>query len=368
MDVNYNDALQGDIQGQALEVYDETARRMEAAVAAFRSYYSSMNPLPIEPNYPAMPNLAEKPQIARFLGLKQIGMVLGLLGSVILSASHTIPVFMGKASALEINLLSFEGLVAISVFVMIEVGLVTFAYSKIEGSPNSETAKQVQELTGWGLKFILAIAVLANVYYVLSGNTTIPTEGFFASAWYWTRVIIFLLIGASAPLVALITGDILAMDVLRHKATIKRDNQAWEDKKALDMQTWENKVDAIKARYQDELAKWNAGLNNAWQASKAKWGGSVNIQISKPEIKQLETVSNSSKQLDYTQSLTQKAALQYIQDKADEYKAIAKTVREQNPTANQRDIAEAISRAMTGEERGYMTVIRAYKKLGIEME
>lgn len=65
--------------------------------------------------------------------------------------------------------------------------------------------------------------------------------------------------------------------------------------------------------------------------------------------------------------LNQKVAIQCIRDNQEKYETIRKSVLEQNPTANKRDIAEAIAIAMTGDAKGYMTVMRAYKQLDIEL-
>lgn len=316
------------------QIYDETTARIEAAYQGFRAMYSTMNPMPA------------LPQSRKFRpSVKQIGMGTGLAGSVIVSASHVVPVFLGIESISQLNLLSIEFFIGLATFAMIEMGVISFAYSATEDEGNADAAHRVRQYTRNGMWFIVLIAVLANVYYVLNFNHAIPSDGFVSDIWQWVRITIFLLIGASAPVIAFITGDILAIDVLKHRAMQRKEMQA----------------------YQEEMRQWNEGLNNSWNAQKSRWGASVKIEVSKPEVKQLETVANSSKQLDYSQSLSQKAAIQYIKDNQSEYETIAKTVINSNPKATQKDIAEAIAEAMTGDRRGYMTVIRAYKKLDYEM-
>lgn len=378
--MDYNDSQQNEPT-----IYDEAAQRVEAAYRAYRAGYEVMKPPPKEPTLPPAPvpspkpSIEDKPVETAFWGHKQWGMIAGLVGSVIVSASHTIPVFLGLSSISEINLLSVEFIIGLSIFVMIEMSVIVFAYSATESEGNSDTAHRVKSFTRGGMWFIVTIAILANVYYVLAANIAIPTEGFMAASWGWIRVTIFLLIGTSAPVIAFMTGDILAVDILKHRAKTRRDMQIWEEKLNRDLEAWnlkngaefaewEEKCEARQRKYETALQTWNNELHAAWNTQKARWGASVNIQVSKPEPKQLETVSNSFSTPDYTQTLTQKAAMQYIQEKAEEYKLIAKTVREQNPTANQKDIAAAIAEAMTGDARGYMTVIRAYKKLNIDME
>lgn len=378
---NYNEFIQGDDDKQ-LGIYDETAQRIQAAYLAFRQLYEVQHAIPKEPNYPVKPDVSakplveEKPKEGRFLGFKQVGMLLALVGSIIVSTSHSIPVFLNKASIYEVNWWSFEAVVSSSILVMIELALVTFAYSTIENTPSSETTKKVQWITSKGLWFIFAIAVLANVYYVLQSGTSVDTD--FSDIWSWIRIAIFLLVGTSAPLTALMTGDILAVDVLRHKANYRRDVQAWEEKSQReldnwqarvdsDIQAWELKVKSIRADYEQRQSEWSSNLHQAWNAQKAKWGASVNIQVSKPEIKQLETantVSDSLGQSDRSKTLNMKGALQYIQLHELELETVLQTVLDTNPNATQSERAMALAEKISGDARGYKTVIRAYKSLG----
>lgn len=309
-------------------MYDETQQRVEAAYQGFRAVYTVMKPPPIAPKASGW---------FAWISPKHFAMLLGLIGSVIVSASHTVPVFTGKDSIDELQF-DISMVIGLAAFVMIEIMSISLSYSHTESMANNDTVLRVNRYVKWGKWFVVFVMAVANIYYVL-GSNGIPVPDIF-------RLVIFLSVGLSAPIIAFLTGDILAIDVMKHNAKNRRD-----------MQT-----------YEEALKQWADGLATSWASQKNRWGGGVNIQVSKPEIKQLETVSNSSKQSSEGQTLTQKAAMQYISEKAEEYKEIAKTVREQNPTANQKDIAAAIAEAMTGDERGYMTVIRAYKKLNIEME
>jgi hypothetical protein len=242
------------------QVYDEATQRVEAAYRAFRAGYEVMKPPP------------QSPESKRFLfGVKQYGMFAGLIGSVIVSASHTIPVFLGLKSVGEINLTSFEFIVGMAIFVMIEMSVIVFAYSATESEGNTDTAHRVRSFTRGGMWFIVTIAVLANVYYVLAANINIPSQGFIAVSWEWIRVAIFLLIGTSAPVIAFMTGDILAIDVLKHNSKNRRDMQM----------------------YEEAFKEWNNGLAASWAAQKNRWGGSVNINVSKPENVYLSAQTDS---------------------------------------------------------------------------
>lgn len=314
------------------QIYDDNQQRIEMAYQAFKGAYQVMKPPPIHPT-------ANKFQY----GAKQYGMTLGLIGSVIVSASHTIPVFLGKASVGDIVFWSYEFIVGLAIFVMIEISIITFAYSATESEGNHDTANRVRNFTRGGMWFIVTIAILANVYYVLTANVTIPQDGIIAAIWEWVRVTIFLLIGTSAPVIAFMAGDILAIDVLKHNAKIRRDLQT----------------------YQDTLQEWQAGLNASWAAQKAKWGGAVNIQVSKPEPKMLEnTVSDGLGQSNRGKTLNMKGALHYITEHELELETTLKTVLDSNPNATQSERAMALAEKISGDSRGYKTVIRAYQQLG----
>lgn len=230
-------------------VYDDAQTRIEAAYKAFRAGYEVMKP---------PPQMAEVNR--SFFGFKQVGMLLALIGSVIVSASHTVPVFLGISSITEINIASAEFVIAVAVFVMIEMAVVTFAYSATESEANVEAAHHVKRITRWGMWFIVTIMILGNVYYVLSSNVEIPTEGWLAGVWAFTRLTIFLLIGTSAPVVAFMTGDILAIDVIKHRAKSKR----------------------AELDYSQAYNEWLEGLQASWNAQKRRWGGNVDIQITTP--------------------------------------------------------------------------------------
>jgi hypothetical protein len=341
---NYNDEMTGD--ENSLNIYDEAGQRAERAFRAFRALYEVQNPQPKESSSPALPiqddkpSVADKPIIAPFVGNKQRGMIAGLLGSVIVSASHVIPVFLNKPSIYAVSWFSFEAIVGLSIFTMMELGLVTYAYSSVENSPTSESAKKVQWITNKGLYFILTIAVMANIYYVLQSSTSIAID--FSDVWGWVRIVIFLFIGTSAPLTALMTGDILAMDVLRHRANARRDIQLWEEKLERDLEAWrtktareyaqwESKCEAIKADYDSRLNQWNEGLKQSWDRNKAKWDGAVNIQVAKPEPARLslseQTDSRQTKSgMGYGRlSNATDEAYQWLIDNPDSQ---AKTVRE----------------------------------------
>jgi hypothetical protein len=321
-------------------IHEQVADQFTSAYEGFKRTYQTMNP---PPEFIVADEFK--------LGWKQYGMMVGIVASVIVSGSHTIPIIVGVNNVNAITVL-----IGLSAFVMIEVMLIILAYSSTEQQfkAHDDIRSRVKNFTRAGFYFVLFVAVAANIIYVIEHNMVIPQERLLLIAWQGIRLIVYLAIGISAPVIAFITGEIIAVDVLEHRSR-------------------QNKLDK---EWQTLMQEWQEALNRSWTSQRKKWG--VDIQIdnrvkrlssdNQNEYEELpETVSNSSKQLDYGQSLTQKAAVQYIGDNQNEYEELRKTVLDSNPTANKRDVAEAVAIAMTGDPRGYMTVIRAYKKLGLEL-
>jgi len=228
------------------QVYDEITARLNAAFEGFKRAYEVMNPPPV------------KPQDKNFKPTaKHFGMTLGLVGAVIVSVSHTVPIFLGVESISHVKIASIEFIIALAIFVMLEMGIISFGYSSTESEGTTDTAKKVRRFTRGGMWYVVTIAILANVYYVLSSNIEIPSEGVLAWIWEFARVVIFLLIGASAPVVAFINGDILAIDVLKQRSANRK----------------------AQEKYQSEYEEWYSSMLNSWNAQKKKWGGQVNVQI-----------------------------------------------------------------------------------------
>jgi hypothetical protein len=101
------------------------------------------------------------------------------------------------------------------------------------------------------------VAVAANVHATL-GQAGVPLpEGI--------NALILLLLGISAPTLAVISGDILAVEFLKaanRKARIERD-------------------------YAEAYAQWTDGLNRAWASQQARWGVRVEIKsepLSVPDV------------------------------------------------------------------------------------
>jgi hypothetical protein len=241
------------------QIYDETAATIEAAFLGFERVYSVQHP---KPEYNA--------QNRGVFGAKHIGLAAALIGSIIVSASHTIPVFLGIASITDVQF-DTSLAIALAAFVMVEIGIITFAYSATESAIHKDELHRVRAFTNAGKWFIAFIMLIANIYYVLQSNNVIPAD--IGGMWHGVRIVIYLAIGASAPVVAFITGDILAIDVLKHRSRQK----------------------TAQELYEQQMVEWREGLNEAWGKAKGKWGANVDIQVSKPvEIQNRHILSVST--------------------------------------------------------------------------
>lgn len=207
--------------------YDEMAARHNAAFAAFNSIFEAKFPRPV------------KPPIERDSLFVPLALVVMIVASVGVSGSRTILEFGG-------------GVVGLAAFIMIEGAIVTYAFFKTRRDFTEARLKTIQKRAGAGLGLALVVAVVANVRHSLiaDGEQTLS----------WINTAIQIAIGFSAPALAFISGDIMAVEVMA------------------------NMVKARKAdrTYQQVVAKWERAKNTAWNAEKSRWG--VKIEVMKPPV------------------------------------------------------------------------------------
>ena len=312
-----------------IQVYDDEAMRLQAAFEGFKTVYTTMHTPPQEMDTRQF-----------WMSFKTVAILFGLIGAVVVSASHTVPVLVGVESIMDIGI-GIEFVIGVASFVMIEIMAIVFAYNAIETeTANQDMIKRVNRNMKLGKWFIVAIMVIFNIYYVLTSNG-IPL-------YEWMRITIFLFIGTSAPVVAFLTGEIWAIDKIKHGSKMRRENEA----------------------YQTAYSEWEIGLINSWNAQKKKWGGQVSIQVE--PVQQSQTVSDSP-QLSLPsgqsqtvsdsrrKSLSQKMVVAWIDKNGNQWMDVVE------PTMTQVEKCEAISELIIGDSTGYKTVERAFKKMKIEL-
>lgn len=183
-------------------------------------------------------------------------LVYGVLGalvsaSVIVSAYHTIPIFVGS----DLTVITF--IVGLAVFVMVELGIVSLTYINIKKSyelnPDKHTSVLKWLQVGLALVFIVGLGV--NVY------SEVMKTGF---AHPLVDLIIRILVGLSAPVMAFVSGEVIAMigvDAQHQQRAFNREHAA-------------NMV-----AYQDKfLAWWDARKNKILQSVMVTKEPAVNSQ------------------------------------------------------------------------------------------
>ncbi len=211
---------------------NERMQRELEIMQQYRVYYEARNPMPVREVYAADNRLI-------YIALTAL-----VIASVIVSAYHTIPIFVGE----DLTIITF--IVGLAVFTMVELGIVSLTYINIKKAYELNANKHADVLkwlrAGLGLVFIVGVG--ANVY------STTRDAGFTAPV---IDLAIRIVVGLSAPVTAFVCGEVLAMTGV--------DGQAKQ--RLLDT---EHAVKLVE--YQEEFLK-------AWDARKSKWVGAVRVSI-----------------------------------------------------------------------------------------
>lgn len=208
--------------------FDELAIRHNAAMAAFKTMHEARHPLPI------------KEQISRDVVslIIVLALTIVMVAAVIVSSSRTIDEFGG-------------GSIGFIAFVMIEGGIMAYAFFRARRNASEDRlAKTVRWATA-GLILTFIVGLGANIDATLKHNgLTLPKE---------IDTIIHLLVAVSAPTLAFISSDVLAIELMA--TDIKR--RKAEDSHRL------------------ALNEWWVGFNRSWAAQQKNWGVRVDLEQAK---------------------------------------------------------------------------------------
>lgn len=221
--------------------FDQFAERYEAAYAAFKRTY--------ELRYPPPP----KPKVEQDNRPIVIVLISMLIASIGVSGSRTIEEFGGFP-------------VGYAAFAMLEGAIIAYAFfrkrrASEEPPANDNEGKKrllntrlenTRQLATIGLIMAFAVALVANVDAVLRESGIQTGEG--------VDLIISLLVAASAPTLAFISGDMLAIETMAADSKKRKAQQEY---------------DAL-------LTAWLEGLNSSWNAQKSRWG--VRVEVSNEPI------------------------------------------------------------------------------------
>jgi len=244
-----------------IQVYDEFAVKHEAAFAAFTRIHEAKNPRP------------GKSTVKRDLVSMIIVFALAVVmaAAVIVSSSRTIDEFGG-------------GAIGATAFVMIEGGIMVYALFRARRTASTARLQKTVKWATAGLILTFVIGVGANIDATLRHKgIVLPTE---------FNIFINFLVAISAPTLAFISSDVLAIELMATE--IKRRD-----------------ADSI---YERECREWQEGLNRSWASNQKNWG----VKIEVPAQAQIEAenpvnYSNLQSNTRFVPSRKLQLALDYFQ-------------------------------------------------------
>lgn len=204
------------------EQIESYVSQYEAGYAGFRRTYEVRYPMP------------ERVIIQGDNRLSLVALGVMVLASVIVSGSRTIAEFGG-------------GVVGVSSFIMLEVGVVVYAFIRTREDYDAARDKSVKKLVNRGMWLSFGAAASANLHATLKQNGIDMPEVI--------DLAILVILALSAPTLALIAGDVFGMYAVK---------DAVRQRKSDDV-------------YRVELAAWNEGLRLAWDANKSRWAGKLEV-------------------------------------------------------------------------------------------
>ncbi len=199
-----------------LSQFDEMALIHNAGHAAFRSMYETRNPPP------------KQPILQRESIFVPVALCIMIIASVLVSGSRTVLEFGG-------------GLVGVSAFVMLEGAIVTYAFFRTRLNFDDSRMESVRRLANRGLGLSFTVAVAANVHSVVrgAGIETPPA----------VTIIILILVAISAPTLAFISGDIMALELMRNSYKARKLDEAYQAA----LEVWMNDLNAAWTRQKNSI-------------------------------------------------------------------------------------------------------------------
>jgi hypothetical protein len=207
--------------------FDELAVRHNAAMAAFRTMHEARHPLPTE----------EKIARDNVSLIIVIALAIVMVAAVIVSSSRTIDEFGG-------------GAIGLTAFVMIEGGIMAYAFFRARRNASKDRlAKTVRWATA-GLILTFIVGLGANIDASLKHQSIVLPQ--------WVGTTIHLLVALSAPTLAFISSDVLAIELM-----------------ATDIKRRE-----AKENHRLALEEWWTGFSRSWAVQQKNWG--VKVEMERP--------------------------------------------------------------------------------------
>lgn len=215
-------------ENQALQQYDDFAIRHNAAMAAFKTMHEARHPLPV------------KEEISRDIVslIIIIALAIVMVAAVVVSSSRTIDEFGG-------------GAIGVTAFVMVEGGIMAYAFFRARRNASKTRLQNTIKWATAGLVLTFIVGLGANT------DASLKHQGIELPSW--VNTMIHLLVAVSAPTLAFISSDVLAIELMA--TDIRRREAEMNHKSALD--------------------EWWADFNKAWSSNQRNWG--VKVEVEQPK-------------------------------------------------------------------------------------
>lgn len=222
-------------ENQALQQYDDFAIRHNAAMAAFKTMHEARHPLPV------------KEEISRDVVslIIIVALAIVMVAAVIVSSSRTIDEFGG-------------GAIGVTAFIMVEGGIMAYAFFRARRNASKTRLQNTIKWATAGLVLTFVVGLGANT------DASLKHQGVELPSWVNTAI--HLLVAISAPTLAFISSDVLAIELMA--TDIKRRDAEDNHKSALE--------------------DWWTDFNRSWSSNQKNWG--VRVEMEQP--KQFEAVNS----------------------------------------------------------------------------
>lgn len=243
-----------------LQVYDEFVARHEAAYTGFVKYYTLKNP-------PPQPAEIHRDYVSTII---VIALAIVMVASIIVSSSRTIDEFGG-------------GQIGTIAFIMVEGGIMAYAFFRARRTASTERLEKTVKWATVGLALTFIVGLGANMDAELRHKgINLPD---------WVNVGINLLVGISAPTLAFISSDVLAIELM---ATDIKKRQADKDHKIA-------------------MKEWEAGRSHSWASQQKQWGvGKIEVERPAPRELPSNLIKSDEKSQRNKPSIRLQKALDYL--------------------------------------------------------
>lgn len=253
-------------ENQALQQYDDFAIRHNAAMAAFKTMHEARHPLPV------------KEEISRDIVslIIIVALAIVMIAAVVVSSSRTIDEFGG-------------GAIGVTAFVMVEGGIMAYAFFRARRNASKTRLQNTIKWATAGLILTFIVGLGANT------DASLKHQGIELPSW--VNTVIHLLVAVSAPTLAFISSDVLAIELMA--TDIRRREADMNHKAALDA--------------------WWVDFNKAWSSNQKNWG--VKVEVEQPRQLRAGNTVKSSNLLEntrFTPSRKLQQALDWLQANPDQ--------------------------------------------------